>query len=673
MKHEQAPAQQHEREQTPQEPATAAAQGAGVSALRSMNYEAGAAAVSPFRGGDSPVQLKPKPGVQLRGAGGDQAGVGKEGDQYEQHADRVADLVVSGQSAEGALGEMTGGAVGADGAAAEGGDGPVQMKLIPGQPVSELDAETVKQMIAQLRPTASYKAIIRLWQDLSKGGTQPLSVGAKEDVTLEALIAIESAFKFSGDVSIDTLWDDSRLMGIILGAIEHDAKPAEEEPIEQPPEDKPEPVVLPRAGTYGMTTEDTKLMLEDGSTLDIRAGESIEALRGGDGSGQGAGQLVVKAHTGQPGKIGSIDPKLFKPQPKLTVDEDTGKTDDYSYESYVGDLFLARNGVKAPSVMDVDQGSIGDCYLIAAMGAVAASNPGVIEDMISYDDATGLFTVTFQEMQRDRSFKAHVEVVDTFMPTRAGGGANRTAFAMSDKAFDPNTQAMWPMIIEKAYAQWQGGYHVLDEGGSSSKTMQLFTGVRSVRDSMPAEDDVIARFEQFQAENKAVVCGSRDEIQQSDKTGVLDGAGDGPYTGQLQDRDGAGAEIVKGTVRIRDTEGSSGTARDDREGALTGTNVDNGTVNYERGNTELNYNSGKGPESKDDLSVSYEYEGMLSSSLNIHGNHAYIFREVKDGMLQFHNPWGPAAHKHPKPVSPAAFRDYFESIGVNATVPQQDR
>jgi hypothetical protein len=43
-------------------------------------------------------------GVSLSG------GVGKSGDAYEQHADKVADAVVRGQSAEGLLSQMTGGA-----------------------------------------------------------------------------------------------------------------------------------------------------------------------------------------------------------------------------------------------------------------------------------------------------------------------------------------------------------------------------------------------------------------------------------------------------------------------------------------------------------------------------------------------------------------------------------
>lgn len=51
--------------------------------------------------------VQQRAGVQLKG------GVGQSGDPYEQHADRVADAVVRGESAEGLLGQMTGGAGGA--------------------------------------------------------------------------------------------------------------------------------------------------------------------------------------------------------------------------------------------------------------------------------------------------------------------------------------------------------------------------------------------------------------------------------------------------------------------------------------------------------------------------------------------------------------------------------
>ncbi|HEY0195901.1 MAG TPA: DUF4157 domain-containing protein [Kofleriaceae bacterium] len=59
-------------------------------------------------------------GVQLKG------GVGDAGDVYEQHADQVADAVVSGKSAEGLLDQHAGGGAGKDAKAAGGGKPAVQ-------------------------------------------------------------------------------------------------------------------------------------------------------------------------------------------------------------------------------------------------------------------------------------------------------------------------------------------------------------------------------------------------------------------------------------------------------------------------------------------------------------------------------------------------------------------
>ena len=545
---------------------------------------------------------------------------------------------------------------------------PVQFKLTVGAQIETVDAKTVDDMLAAVQQTAAWQAIVQLHKDATVGGTRPLDPSSRDDIVLELLIMLESAFRFGGEANIDALWDNEVLITRMVKTVEKAATP---EPATEP--DKPaepeqpaaEPVKLPDPGTFGMLTEATILLSEDGTEIPLSAGETIEAMRAADG------RLVVEVHSGAAGKVGSIDPTHFKAQPRISTNDDTHKTENYTYEEYVGELFLARNGVTAPSVADVDQGSLGDCYLIAAMGAVAASNPDVIRDMISYDAGAGLFTVTFQEMQRNGTFKPHTETVDSFLPTRRG--TKRTAYAQSDQAFDPKNQALWPAIIEKAYAQWQGGYHVLDEGGNSAKTMQLFTGVRSVRESMPSVDDVVGHFEGWQAENKAVVCGSRDWIDQRSQTGLIEGSGDGPYTGKLTDKDGAGAEIVKSTVRIRDTEGESGSVTDDGKGALTGSNVDTGGVEYENGALHLGYKEGKGPGSGAALEATYRYEGTLSSALNVHGNHAYIFREVKDGLLYFHNPWGPAAHKHPKGVTASQFRDLFETIGVNSTIPQQER
>lgn len=594
--------------------------------------------------------------VQQRAGLKPAGGVGTPGDAYEKHADEVADLVVRGESAEGKLDDMAGSGGG-------GEMGPSVQQKNTGIPITSLDKASVDKMIAGLRATAAWIELVDLWRMVTEGGTVPISPNDREDITLEVLILVEKAFSFSGDASVDALWEDPVLIGRFLSSIEQSAKPAGDKPDEEGDKPAAKPVVLPNPGTFGIITADTELLTESGETVALKEGESVETLRGLDG------KLVVEVLTRPKGKVGTVDPELFKPQPKLSNDDD-GHMEDYAYKKYEGELFLARGDVKEPSIMDVDQGALGDCYLISAMGAVAASNPDVIKNMISYDAATGQYTVTFQEMQRGGKFKPHVEVVDAYMPTRRG--TSRMAYAMSDASFNPANQALWPAIIEKAYAQWKGDYEEIGGGGSSAEAMESFTGVRSTNESMPRAKDVVARFQQWQTENKAVVCGTLDWKDQRSIEGLFSGSETGPYTGKLTDHEGLGAEVVKGSVSIRDRAGTAGSARDDKKGALTGTNVDSGEVQYEGGSTRLTFKDGKAPAAAADLLATYQFEGTLNQGLNLHGDHAYMFREVKDGLIYFNNPWGPAASKHPKGLTGEQFREYFQTIGVNATIPQQN-
>ena len=597
--------------------------------------------------------------VQQRAGMMPAGGVGSEGDAYEQHADAVADKVVAGQSAQGELDKMAGAGGGA-GAATQAK--AVQFDKIGGKPIRKLDAATVDQMVAALRPTAGWQELVELWRMVTDGGAHEIAAGDRDDIVLEVLILVESAFTFEGEASVDQLWGDSALLGRFLGAIEQQARPAAEDDA-GPAAPEPPTVVLPNPGTHGILTAAAELVGTGGETFRVDEGETVKALRGDDG------KLVVEVLSRPKGKVGSVDPSLFKAQPRLGK-EDDGTAHDYSYKKYEGELFLARDGVRKASVMDIDQGALGDCYLISAMGAVAASNPDIIADMISVDAASGSFTVTFQQLQRDGSFRPVKIEVDGYMPTRRG--TRRMAYALSDNTFDPNNTALWPAVIEKAYAQWKGGYDAIGDGGISSQAMEAMTGVRSVRAAMPRADQILDRFEGWQRDKSAVVCGTRDQIDQRSIEGLFQPAGDG-FRGRLVDKEGGGAEVKKNTVSIRDREGKGGTVRDDGKGGVSGSALQSGSVRYDGGDVELTYKDDKSPAAPADLVATYQFEGTLSSALNVHGDHAYVFREVKDGLLYFQNPWGPAASKHPKGMTPEQFRDLFETIGINATIPQQER
>ncbi|WP_052664504.1 C2 family cysteine protease [Nitriliruptor alkaliphilus] len=122
--------------------------------------------------------------------------------------------------------------------------------------------------------------------------------------------------------------------------------------------------------------------------------------------------------------------------------------------------------VDGVDVMDVHQGSIGDCHLMATLGAIAAADPGFIEDMIT-DNGNGTYTVRFHD---DRGRVEYVTVDDRF-PYNPDAG--RPEFARPG-----HPPELWPLIIEKAYAQRYGSYGEI-EGAPTDRTVQRLTGERT--------------------------------------------------------------------------------------------------------------------------------------------------------------------------------------------------
>jgi hypothetical protein len=537
-----------------------------------------------------------------------------------------------------------------------GAQNAVQMDELPDtRPINAaLDIASMLKVIEAMKSDGIWDRLLGVIRGASVNGTRALDPAIADNVLLDALIFVEEHFQFGNGLTLDDLLNNPVAQRRIVGAMLVEAMPDFEIPAE-------EALVLPLppAGSFGVVTRAVELTTLDGANaITLPAGTAVEVKGALDG------QIRVMAHSGIEME-GTIDPTAFKVQPRLGKDSKTNKTHGHTYQEFVGELFIGN-----PSVNDVDQGGLGDCYLISAMGAVAAANPDVIRQAVKYN-GDGTYSVTFQELQRDgRTFSPHVEVVDAYLPSRGGG---RAAYGMNDKAFDPKDQALWPAIIEKAYAQWKGGYDAMGNGGLSSQAMQEITGVRSTREAMPREEDVIERFKSWQAAGKAVVCGTRDWMQQTNKTGLLNGNGDGPYTGTLTDEQDAPAHVVEGSVLIDSEKGKPRAARADAAGELKGPDVASGRVDFENGDTEVVYNTDRGPASAEELRATYRFQGNLDSSLTVYGDHAYMFSEVQGETLVFRNPWGPAARNQPKPLTASDFLRLFETIGVNAVIPQQPK
>ena len=141
---------------------------------------------------------------------------------------------------------------------------------------------------------------------------------------------------------------------------------------------------------------------------------------------------------------------------------------------------LFNNG--EPSYLDVRQGDLADCWLLASLAEVADRDPQDIQSMFTYDSTTvdngatvGLYTVRFFTT----SGSAIYVQVDTDLPS---GGVNYANVANA-----LGTQALWVALAEKAYAEanslgcvitgneYQDSYGALNYG-NLAWSLQAITG-----------------------------------------------------------------------------------------------------------------------------------------------------------------------------------------------------
>lgn len=169
----------------------------------------------------------------------------------------------------------------------------------------------------------------------------------------------------------------------------------------------------------------------------------------------------------------------------------TGKTvaQQSKYGKVPGHLFIG--GIK-PS--DVNQQQIGDCWLISSLAEIARQDPSVIKHAI-HTNPNGTYTVTFHNPDGSVS---HI-VVNGRLPLHDGD----SIFAgYGDPPSGTNgNEELWPAILEKAYAKWQGGYHKI-EGGWPKNALSALTGKKSTQ-YFPASkidmDTLASEFDHHQA------------------------------------------------------------------------------------------------------------------------------------------------------------------------------
>jgi hypothetical protein len=113
----------------------------------------------------------------------------------------------------------------------------------------------------------------------------------------------------------------------------------------------------------------------------------------------------------------------------------------------------------------VHQGNLGDCYFLAPVASLAATNPQAIKDMIR-DNGNNTYTVTFP------GDPTHPVTVDA--PT----DAELAKYAHNDQA-----NGDWVNVLEKAHRKYTGR-ETEDPGDNPQKAITLLTGKNTIDDDL---------------------------------------------------------------------------------------------------------------------------------------------------------------------------------------------
>jgi hypothetical protein len=162
-----------------------------------------------------------------------------------------------------------------------------------------------------------------------------------------------------------------------------------------------------------------------------------------------------------------------------------------SYETVQGQLF----GPGGPTIQDIDQGFLGDCFLPASLGALTVRDPAAIHAMF-IDNGDGTYSVRFYRNVRGQE-QAEWVTVDRSLPVDPNGFLFYCG--QGQAANDPN-EVLWLALVEKAYCQlsasgWNdadrvaNSYAAIAAGGFETDVFQQVLGEASASFNVAAEPD----------------------------------------------------------------------------------------------------------------------------------------------------------------------------------------
>jgi Calpain family cysteine protease len=135
------------------------------------------------------------------------------------------------------------------------------------------------------------------------------------------------------------------------------------------------------------------------------------------------------------------------------------------------------NDVDEVDMADVQQGKLGDCYLMATLAGLARTPEGraVIRNAIveNTNDAGQVvsYTVTLHKPQ-----STWMSTTFTSVRVTVDGTSFGCNHARPREAADHTYRETWPLVIEEAFAQTFGGYEAIGQGGYAAPAMEVLTG-----------------------------------------------------------------------------------------------------------------------------------------------------------------------------------------------------
>lgn len=148
-------------------------------------------------------------------------------------------------------------------------------------------------------------------------------------------------------------------------------------------------------------------------------------------------------------------------------EEDIDTKDETTYQHETSSRLVDSKGINPE---DVDQGGLGDCYFLAGVASLAASDPEKIygreDSIIQGPNSDGTYTVRLFIPDAEGQPKRVSIVVEPTFVTESFTKGNTTKLTGPEKtkvfAQSSNKNEMWVQLLEKAMAQLEGSYKEIE-------------------------------------------------------------------------------------------------------------------------------------------------------------------------------------------------------------------